>query len=104
MTTDKSSEARTVRKEARIKAPASAVWKALTDADELVKWFPTGARVKPGVGGGIWLSWGPGMEGGESKIQIWEPERQLRKDSHSMSGQPLTLDFYLETEGGETVV
>ncbi|HZU97600.1 MAG TPA: SRPBCC domain-containing protein, partial [Planctomycetota bacterium] len=91
-------------KEVRIKASPAAVWKALTEADELVKWFPTEARVKPGLGGGIWLSWGPGMEGGEGKILVWEPGRHLRKDGKSMSGQPLTVDFYIETEGGETVV
>lgn len=103
MSTEPKNKTRTVKKEVRIKAPASAVWKALTDADELVRWFPIDAKVKPGVGGGIWISWGPGMEG-EGKIQIWEPEKHLRQESKSSKGEPLTLDYYLETEGGETVL
>ena len=28
-------------------APAEDVWRALTDAQELVRWFPVGARVAP---------------------------------------------------------
>src|SRR5436189_5816676 len=103
MSTEPTKKTRTVRKEVRIKAPASAVWKALTDAEELVRWFPLDARVKPGVGGGIWVSWGPGMEG-DGKISIWEPGRHLQQESKSMTGEPLTLDYYIETEGGETVV
>lgn len=60
-----------------IAAPAEAVWKALTDADELTRWFPLRAKVKPQVGGSIWISWGPPYEG-ESRIEIWEPNRRLR--------------------------
>ncbi|MEZ0227072.1 MAG: SRPBCC domain-containing protein [Planctomycetota bacterium] len=103
MSTEPVNKTRTVEKEVRIKAPVEAVWKALTDAGELVKWFPVDARVKPGVGGGIMVSWGPGMEG-ESEIKIWEPNRRLSDEGKSSKGTPLTLDYYLSTEGGETVV
>ena len=34
------------------------VWQALTDPQELVRWFPTGARVRPGEGGTMLWSWG----------------------------------------------
>jgi uncharacterized protein YndB with AHSA1/START domain len=60
-----------------IDAPVEAVWKALTDAEELSRWFPIRARVAPGVGGSIWISWGPPYEG-TSSIEIWEPGRRLR--------------------------
>ena len=36
-----------------VTAPASEVWKALTNADELRRWFPLEARVMPGVGGKV---------------------------------------------------
>ncbi len=36
--------------------PASAVWHALTDAEELMRWFPPLARVEPGVGGSMFMS------------------------------------------------
>lgn len=43
--------ARTLQKRLSIKSPATAVWKALTDAAELVRWFPTSAEIDPRPGG-----------------------------------------------------
>jgi uncharacterized protein YndB with AHSA1/START domain len=60
-----------------IEASVEAVWKALTDAEELTRWFPLQARVQPNVGGSIWLSWGPPYEG-EARIEVWDPYRRLR--------------------------
>ena len=48
---------RSITKEVRIDAPVEAVWKALTDAAELTRWWPLDAKVKPGPGGFIWMSW-----------------------------------------------
>ena len=50
-------ETRAVEREIEIDAPLAAVWKALTDADELTRWFPLNAGVTPGVGGSVWMSW-----------------------------------------------
>jgi uncharacterized protein YndB with AHSA1/START domain len=104
---------RKIEKQIRIAAPPAAVWKALTDADELARWFPLEARVKPGKGGSIWMSWGPGFDG-ESSIELWEPEHRLRKVSKPKAApageeggptaSPLAVDFYLEGKGGETVL
>jgi uncharacterized protein YndB with AHSA1/START domain len=47
-------------KEIEIAVPIEEVWKALTDANELARWFPLEARVTPGLGGKIFVSWGPG--------------------------------------------
>lgn len=98
-------QVRSVETELEINAPLDAVWKALTDAEELVRWFPLHAKVKPGKGGVIWASWGPPFEG-ESTIQIWEPNRHLR------TGWPFTasggekgvlfVDYFLESTGGKT--
>jgi uncharacterized protein YndB with AHSA1/START domain len=60
-----------------IDAPIEAVWKAITDADELTRWFVEAAKVVPGVGGTFWISWG-GAEEGESRIEVWEPNQKLR--------------------------
>lgn len=94
-----------------IKAPVEAVWKALTDASELTRWFPPDARVTPEVGGNIWWSWGKEFEW-ESRIEVWEPQRHLRATytapPHSGAGigqpLPLVMDFYLEAAGGGTVL
>lgn len=62
--------------EIEIPAPKEDVWKALADGAELQRWFPIAARVKPGVGGAVFLSWGPGCEG-EAPITIWEPSKRI---------------------------
>ncbi len=67
---------RAIEKEITIRATADAVWKALTDAGELVRWFAPEARVTPGPGGAIFVSWGPGMEG-EQKISLWEKAKSI---------------------------
>jgi uncharacterized protein YndB with AHSA1/START domain len=51
---------RRLEKEIEIAVPIEEVWKALTDANELARWFPLEARVTPGLGGNIFVSWGPG--------------------------------------------
>ena len=84
----------------KIDAELDRVWKAITTAEDLMRWFPMKADVTPGEGGKIWMSWGEGMEGTE-KIEIWEPPRHLRTSWSSPHG-PLTVDYYLESEGGQT--
>ena len=68
---------RSIEIEIPISASPEAVWKALTDPGELTRWFPLEARVEPGEGGAIALSWGGGMDG-ENRIRIWQPNRRLQ--------------------------
>lgn len=79
-----------------IAAPPDLVWHALVDADELKKWFVPDARVTPGAGGEIWLSWGEGMAGA-SRIEAWEPGRRLRTSSEGA-----TIEWKLEARNGGT--
>jgi len=81
-----------------IDAPPEEVWKALTEADQITRWFCPDARVEPGEGGSIWISWGPGMEAA-SPIRIWEPGRHLQTGS-----SPKVIDYFLEAKGGGTVL
>jgi uncharacterized protein YndB with AHSA1/START domain len=103
------SPSKKMEKEIRIDAPTDVVWKALTDAEDLTKWFPLDARVTPGKGGQIWMSWGPGMEG-DSRIEIWEPGRHLKKvkapdpTGAASAGPAFAVDFYLEGDGGSTIL
>ena len=102
---------RTVETQIEINAPVEAVWKALTEAEEITRWFAPEARVQPGVGGHIWMSWGAPWEG-ENKIEIWEPNRHLRttwpfappQAEGEAAPVPLTVDYYLESRGGKTVL
>ncbi len=97
---------RQVEREITIDAPVAVVWKALTDAAELVRWFPLEARVTPGAGGAggaIWMRW-DGVYDAESRIEIWEPERHLRIGFPNERAFHLATDYYLERKGGGTVL
>lgn len=93
---------REVVKEAFIAATPDDVWQALTDARELTRWFPVEARVEPGLGGSIWLSWGEGA-GGEAPITAWEPGRRLQW-TETRGPIKVAVDFHLEAGNGGTVV
>ncbi|MBD3402681.1 hypothetical protein GF420_07280 [candidate division GN15 bacterium] len=105
---DRNKKTRRIEKSIAIDAPIDAVWKALTEAEELVNWFPLTADSKPGVGGFIAGSWGEGEASGTMPIDIWEPPHRLRttwtvKDEQ---GNPVVLaqDWELESRGGKTIV
>lgn len=91
-----------------IPAPPETVWRTLTEAAELARWFPLTARVEPALGSGVWLVWDKTSEW-EMKIELWEPPHRLRwvEHKHDAQGRPVQLaaDFYLEgSGGGETVL
>jgi uncharacterized protein YndB with AHSA1/START domain len=92
------------------------VWRALTEAEELVRWFPLEARVTPGRGGTMFWSWGDTGDW-ETRIDAWEPGRLLRlvqEDArpYDAEGHPLpagavesarlAMEFTLETHQGKT--
>lgn len=87
--------------EVSIDADAETVWRAVSEGEEIKRWFPVDARVTPGVGGAVWLSWGEGMDW-EAPIEIWEPGRHMRTIDPPPS--KLAVDYFIETQGGETVL
>ncbi len=102
-------DSRSFEMQLEINAPVEAVWKALTDAHELTQWFPLNAKVKPGAGGNIWSSWGPPFEG-DSRIEIWEPNKRLKTGwptwgaKNDEARARLTVDYHLEGRGGKTIL
>ncbi len=107
---------RKIEKEVEIAAPIEAVWKALTDGEELSRWFPLKAKVQPGANGNVFLSWGPGLEVTEP-ITVWEPNWHLQMQHpgrnapddqrNSAPAEPTNLlvqDWYLEQRGGKTLL
>ena len=96
-----------IERSVEINADAAAVWRALSDAEQLKNWFPLDARVKPGVGGSLWLSWGEGSDW-EAPIEIWEPGKHLRTvDTIPVEGSAplrMAVDYLIEAKGGTTVV
>ena len=96
------SSVRDVEREVEIAAPVAAVWKALTDAHELTRWFPMEAQVTPDVGGQITMRWvdEPALD---SSIEIWVPDHHLRLVG--LGGlTTLVTDIFLEGRGGSTVL
>jgi uncharacterized protein YndB with AHSA1/START domain len=98
-----------------IDAPIEEVWKALTEANEIARWFAPKMTVEPGAGGSVTADWGPGMEW-KNAIEVWEPNRHLRlvETRDHFIGAPevqekmepcrLVQDYYLEGQGGKTVL
>jgi uncharacterized protein YndB with AHSA1/START domain len=100
---DGEEEGRRVEAEIEIDAPIDAVWHALTDADELVRWFPLDARVTPGEDGELWMSWKNEWEGA-SRILAWDPPRRLRTTWGEIDGEVggQRTEYNLEARGGRT--
>lgn len=108
---------RSIEKEIHILAPVDAVWKALTDSEELARWFPLEAKVTPGEGGAIWMSWKNEYQF-NTPIGAWKPNKHLKliymePTPAAKPGEPgmpfeipfqVALDYYLEGKGGETVL
>lgn len=69
------------------------VWDAVTQAQELVRWFPLAAQVEPGVGGSMTWSWGDAWSG-TVRIDAWDPPRFIRlvdeqARPYDVDGKPL---------------
>lgn len=92
---------RSIERTIEIDAPVDVVWKAIAEGEELAKWFALDAKVTPGVGGSIWMSW-PGMEG-STPITVWEPGKRLQ--TGEQAGPVLmSVDWSLEGKGGKTIL
>lgn len=97
---------RAVEATIELEAPPETVWRALTDARELERWFPLEARVEPGEGGTVFMSW-KNEYAAESRITVWEPGRHLQitwgfTDEEKEITQ--LTDFHLEGAKGRTVL
>jgi len=92
-----------------IQAPVDAVWRALSEAREIERWFAPEARVEPRLGGQLSWRWGE-LHTWDQTIEVWEPGQHLRTryDSAVADGlggkRPLFVDFHLEGRGGVTTL
>jgi uncharacterized protein YndB with AHSA1/START domain len=97
--------------EITIDAPIEAVWKAITEGEELTRWFVDQAGVEPGVGGTIEISW-DGGEKSRNRIDVWEPNQKLRlssapPDPGATGGRErptMVLEYTIERRDGKTVL
>jgi uncharacterized protein YndB with AHSA1/START domain len=88
------------------------VWRALTVADELVRWFAVQAHVTPGPGGTMHWRWDD-QYSWDSNIAVWEPPTRLvlteERPATDITGAPIdgpahkvAMEFTLETHAGRT--
>ncbi len=72
---------RSYEKKFEVAAPPEAVWKAITEGEELTRWFCLHATCESGVGGKHEIDWGGGAKGSHT-IVIWKPNVHLRTESN----------------------
>lgn len=97
---------RSIMQEIEIAAPAEVVWQALTDAAELVRWFPTAAGSNPD--GTVWMAFGEDFRF-SSRVEAAERPRRLRTvpvlpPEVAASLPPMFTEITLEARGGSTVL
>ncbi len=89
-----------------IDADAETVWRAISDGEEISRWFPLNAEVEPGVGGKYRIDWGPGC-GGQGTITDWEEGVRLRYEEEWPGVDievPVTVEYTIESRDGKTIV
>jgi len=109
--TDGEKKTRQQTHEIAIDAPIEAVWKAISDGEELTRWFVDKATVTPGVGGTISIAWGD-AEMSSGTIEAWEPNQKLRKRLAPMDmgaakadpAVPMIDEYTIERRDGKTVL
>jgi uncharacterized protein YndB with AHSA1/START domain len=90
-----------------IDAPPQDVWRALTEGEELARWFAVAAEIEAGEGGRLKVSWDESPPQEIGVIAKWEPLSHLRliHTQPVSEGEKVTLanDFEIEAlEGGRT--
>jgi uncharacterized protein YndB with AHSA1/START domain len=83
-------QTRSIRDSVPLAATPEAVWEALTAASEIPRWFAPSARVAPGLGGAIELSWGPEMTA-RGRIVEWAPPGRLAVEEESGLREEYTI-------------
>ena len=103
---------RAYQKQFEVAVPVEAVWRAITEGEELTRWFCQKATCEHGVGGRHDIDWGGGAQA-TNTITVWEPNVHLRteanRDDLTHTGrarptEPYATDWYLEHDSGITRV
>jgi uncharacterized protein YndB with AHSA1/START domain len=95
------SATRSVDRTIEIAASVDDVWHALTDASELVRWFPLGASVADGV---MSRSWGAGGDEVRERVLVWEPGQHLRTEGLTGVWTRIITDYWLVGRAGGTTL
>lgn len=66
-----------VRFERTYPHPVERVWAAVTEPDQLVRWFPSAVQLEPREGGAVRFSGDPYGEGSTGVVLTWDPPHRL---------------------------
>ena len=66
-----------VRFERTYPHPVDRVWAAVTEPDQLVRWFPSAVELEPREGGTVRFSGDPYSEGSTGVVLAWDPPHRL---------------------------
>ena len=86
---------RAIRLEIAVAASLDAIWQALSNAEQLRRWFPLEARGTPGPDGAYTVGWGDGGEW-TMRVAAWEPPQRLRLVSDAPGGDGAAPEQVLE--------
>jgi uncharacterized protein YndB with AHSA1/START domain len=96
---------RSVEETIEIDAPVEAIWRALTDAEEMTRWFPLEAGTNPD--GSVWMSWGGDFKF-VGRVEASEPMRYMRSVPVFPPGMEppvkMATEVWLEAQGGKTTM
>jgi uncharacterized protein YndB with AHSA1/START domain len=92
---------RSLEKELFIKATPERVFQALTEKEELERWFLVKAELDLRPGGAIRFEWGPGIFN-VGKILVLEPPHRLSYTWEALEPSPTTITFELAAENDGT--
>lgn len=97
-------ETRSIEVRLEIDAPIEAVWKALTDTEEITRWFPLEAGENDD--GTVWVSWG-GEFKFVSRVEAQDPPNYIKTTEVTErplpgGGTPIATEIFLETDAGKT--
>ena len=111
--TKRQKNVRTLETSIELDASIEDVWKALTEPEELVRWFPLEAGRNPD--GSLWMSWGGGQKF-SGEVPLSEPPHRLRavhrqpppgRDPASVPPEEfaeIATEYSLESERGKTIL
>jgi uncharacterized protein YndB with AHSA1/START domain len=94
---------RSIEKELFIQAPLERVFRALTEKEDLERWFMKTAEVDLHPGGAIRFEWGPGVFN-FGKILVLEPLHRLSYSWEALSPSATTVSFELTAETDGTLL
>lgn len=100
-------DSRNIHVEMDFKQSPERIWRALTDAGDVVRWFCSRATVEPGEGGRIRWDWDAEGCAFDSEILVWQPGTRLKlMETVEKNGvaRPLVMDFQLTTHAGGTTL